>query len=184
MSSWLRHLLLSHPHPNASCRLHMHECVQVNWWDEVFVYAQVCTCNCFTFFYISYFRQDTSATILTIRPACTTKLLTGTPTELLTEPPSYQATNWYIGFQLRYQQSLSTKVLTGLLTPSWPWSILYLRADLGKYTPDILVHLQSLQLGTATTHWALPRSPLTVHLKVGLQVKALWMSVCVTMWIS
>jgi len=111
---------------------------------------------------------------LTIRPACTTKLPTGTPTELLTELPSYQATNWYIGFQLRYQQSLSTKVLTGLLTPSWPWSILYLRADLGKYTPDILVHLQSLQLSTATTYWALPCSPLTVHLKVGLQVKALW----------
>ena len=44
---------------------------------------------------------------------------------------------------------------------------------MSENAPDVLVDLQSLELSVAATHRALPRAPLTVHLKVRLEVKAL-----------
>ena len=47
------------------------------------------------------------------------------------------------------------------------------RGDTGDDPPDVLVHLQPLQLSTVATHWTLPCLTLTVDLEIGLQVETL-----------
>lgn len=57
-----------------------------------------------------------------------------------------------------------------------------------QYAPHILVNLQTFKLGIATTHWTLPRSSITVHLQIGLQIKTLgpeediWTQLTKTAW--
>ena len=39
--------------------------------------------------------------------------------------------------------------------------------------PDVVIHLQALQLGIAVTHRTTPSATLTIHLQVCLQIKTL-----------